>query len=104
MMQHDAHEFFLFLLDKLQEETTPADSVSISNHGISESLYWSKWTKSHPSVIDRLFVGLNRTRVKCAKCGKTSQTYAVFYDLNLPCEGSIQKGLKKFTADAVTNT
>lgn len=69
--QHDAHEFMVFLFAQLQEEETPLHMLrefngTDPNKPLEQSC--NEYEKSHPSIIDRTFSGMQRTTVTCGKC------------------------------------
>ena len=56
----------------------------------------AEYDRSHPSIIDRLFSGMQKTIVTCGKCYKDSTTYNPFMTLSLPYENAIEKSLENF--------
>jgi ubiquitin carboxyl-terminal hydrolase 10 len=63
--QEDSHEYFMSLLSRLQEDSTP------KGHKLSES------------IIYDIFGGLLDQSVTCKSCGHISKTQQEFYDLSL---------------------
>lgn len=63
--QEDSHEYFMSLLSRLQEDSTP------------------KGHKLNESIIYDIFGGLLDQSVTCKSCGHVSKTQQEFYDLSL---------------------
>jgi ubiquitin carboxyl-terminal hydrolase 10 len=63
--QEDSHEYFMSLLSRLQEDSTP------------------KGHKLNESIIYDIFGGLLDQSVTCKSCGHISKTQQEFYDLSL---------------------
>lgn len=63
--QEDSHEYFMSLLSRLQEDSTP------------------KGRKLNESIIYDIFGGLLDQSVTCKNCGHVSKTQQEFYDLSL---------------------
>lgn len=63
--QEDSHEYFMSLMSRLQEDSTP------------------KGHKLNTSIIYDIFGGLLHQRVTCKKCNNISDTKQEFYDLSL---------------------
>lgn len=63
--QEDSHEYFMSLLSRLQEDSTP------------------KGHKLNESIIYDIFGGLLNQSVTCKSCGHISKTNQEFYDLSL---------------------
>ncbi|ABN66431.2 ubiquitin-specific protease [Scheffersomyces stipitis CBS 6054] len=63
--QEDAHEYFMSLMSRLQEDSTP------------------KGVKMNQSIIYDIFGGLLAQRITCTKCNNVSETKQEFYDLSL---------------------
>jgi uncharacterized UBP type Zn finger protein len=56
--QHDAHEFLLFLLSKLSEESSDAiESPSKIKSFNNPKDALSHYCKSHTHIVDQLFMG-----------------------------------------------
>ncbi|QPG73586.1 hypothetical protein FOA43_000898 [Brettanomyces nanus] len=66
--QEDSHEYFMSLMSRLQEESTP------------------KGVKLNKSIIYDIFGGLLNQTVTCRNCGHISTTQQEFYDLSLGLE------------------
>ncbi|CDK28826.1 unnamed protein product [Kuraishia capsulata CBS 1993] len=63
--QEDSHEYFMSLMSRLQEDSTP------------------KGVKLNQSIIYDIFGGLLHQSVTCKSCGHISNTQQEFYDLSL---------------------
>lgn len=68
--QEDSHEYFMSLMSRLQEDSTP------------------KGVKLNQSIIYDIFGGLLNQTVTCTNCGHISTTQQEFYDLSLGLESS----------------
>lgn len=66
--QEDSHEYFMSLMGRLQEDSTP------------------KGAKLNQSIIYDIFGGLLNQTVTCRNCGHISTTQQEFYDLSLGLE------------------
>lgn len=81
--QHDAHEFFRFLLSGMQDEinlSRPKKEVELTDPDTS----WAYYRKYHVSIVDELFAGQLVNRVTCTACSYVSTTFDPFLDLSLP--------------------
>lgn len=67
--QQDAHEFLLYLLDKLGEEVAP--------------------TSSGDNAVSRWFRGQSRVSVTCTNCGAASVTHEPMMCLSVPVRLSL---------------
>lgn len=60
-LQHDSHEFLMFLLSQLQDELNPGPQSEVNKRfsmtSSQASNFWRKYQSAHPSIIDQLFVG-----------------------------------------------
>ncbi|KAK6454987.1 ubiquitin-specific protease [Scheffersomyces xylosifermentans] len=63
--QEDSHEYFMSLMSRLQEDSTP------------------KGSKLNQSIIYDIFGGLLNQRITCTRCNNVSETKQEFYDLSL---------------------
>jgi len=63
--QEDSHEYFMSLMSRLQEDSTP------------------KGTKLNQSIIYDIFGGLLLQKITCMNCKNVSETNQEFYDLSL---------------------
>jgi ubiquitin C-terminal hydrolase len=78
--QEDSHEFLMYLISKMQYETTP------------------KGASPKKSIIHTLFGGTFEQSITCNNCGNVSTTEQDFYDilLSLDKEDSLNKPLQTF--------
>ncbi|KAH3675921.1 hypothetical protein WICMUC_002217 [Wickerhamomyces mucosus] len=81
--QEDSHEYFMSLLSRLQEDSTP--------RGI----------KLNESIIYDIFGGLLNQSVTCKNCGYISKTQQEFYDLSLHLGGNSRR--QSLNNDNTTN-
>ncbi|EGW35484.1 uncharacterized protein SPAPADRAFT_48473 [Spathaspora passalidarum NRRL Y-27907] len=72
--QEDSHEYFMSLMSRLQEDSTP------------------KGKKLQESIIYDIFGGLLHQRITCSKCNNVSETKQEFYDLSLGLNKRKSKG------------
>ncbi|XP_031555886.1 ubiquitin carboxyl-terminal hydrolase 43-like [Actinia tenebrosa] len=90
--QHDAQEFFLWLLDKVHEDLNRAtkkkykpnkDNIGRSDECIaSESL--SNHMRCNDSIVLDLFQAQHRSSLACPQCDQQSTTFDPFLCLSLP--------------------
>ncbi|ODV96717.1 hypothetical protein PACTADRAFT_28954, partial [Pachysolen tannophilus NRRL Y-2460] len=71
--QEDSHEYFMSLMGRLQEDSTP------------------KGHKLNESIIYDIFGGLLHQSVTCKSCGHVSNTRQEFYDLSLNLDSKKRK-------------
>jgi ubiquitin C-terminal hydrolase len=57
---------------------------------------WNLFEKSHPSIIDKLFSGMQKTVVTCSKCNRQSVTFNPFMTLSVAFESSLKKCIQGF--------
>lgn len=79
--QEDSHEYFMSLMSRLQEDSTP------------------KGEKLKNSIIHDMFGGLLKQSVTCQSCGSISITEQPFYDLSLHLKSrrcSVTKSINDF--------
>ena len=76
IMQHDSHEFMVYLLEQLQEEQTLKSRPNFdgSDHRKSVSDICTEFEACYSTIIDRIFSGVMQTVVKCGKCKHESVT------------------------------
>lgn len=69
-MQHDSHEFLIYLFEQLQDEQTPKSKVKFdgSDPKKSAKAICQEYYSLNPSIIDKIFSGIIKTVVTCAKC------------------------------------
>lgn len=96
--QHDAHEFFTMLVDKLHLDLNQAarDSVKIIKKlndnnlngpvptGIAYKNFYEQHTAQNRSIFTEWFEGILLSNLKCTSCSTESDTFEPFYCLSLP--------------------
>jgi ubiquitin C-terminal hydrolase len=92
--QHDAHEFLLYLVQNLQEEGTPVEGHNFDGSvgGKSQEQVLEEYRASHPSIIDDIFTGMEKTLITCPK-GCQSVTFNPFMTLTLHCTDSLHNSI-----------
>eukprot|EP00347_Sterkiella_histriomuscorum_P005494 403356401 len=101
-LQHDAHEFLIFLLSQLQDELNPGPQ-SEANRRFSmtssqASTFWKSYKSAHPSIIDNLFVGQLSQIVQCKQCEYKSPSSIPFKDISLSITQNLKQSLQHFLA------
>ncbi|XP_064621889.1 ubiquitin carboxyl-terminal hydrolase 31-like [Lineus longissimus] len=90
--QHDAQEFFLWLLDKVHEDLNTAAKkkyrANKSSHGRSDDLVAAEALANHMrnnnSFVYDLFQALYRSSLHCPRCEGESNTFDPFLCVSLP--------------------
>lgn len=82
--QEDAHEFWMSLVSRLQEDSVP------------------KGEKLRSSIIHDIFGGTAEQRITCKKCGHVSTTNQDFYDLSVSFSPR-QQTTKRYSLDQSIN-
>eukprot|EP01017_Pseudomicrothorax_dubius_P006835 TRINITY_DN12027_c0_g1_i1.p1 TRINITY_DN12027_c0_g1~~TRINITY_DN12027_c0_g1_i1.p1 ORF type:complete len:286 (+),score=35.48 TRINITY_DN12027_c0_g1_i1:64-921(+) len=101
--QHDAHEYFITLREKLRDEINPLFPKTRPKITDASS-YWAFHTSVNNSIIDKLFSGLQVATVTCETCNNEEFVYEPFLELFLPLEGSsnIQECMTRYlTAEKI---
>ena len=49
---------------------------------------WKGYISERESIIDRLFIGMIQTKIKCLKCKNKSYNFETFNTLHLQCKAS----------------
>eukprot|EP00347_Sterkiella_histriomuscorum_P013357 403365027 len=98
IMQHDSHEFMMFLFGSLQDEETPVEGSQFNGSDQSKSLdqILREYYRAHPSIVDRLFSGMQKTVVTCGKCQNQSNTYNPYMALSVQFEQNLQQSIQSF--------
>jgi ubiquitin C-terminal hydrolase len=94
--QQDAHEFLIFLLSSVQEETTRRGK-KVKKEDLGEEDSWDFYCKHNNSIVDDIFGGQLESVVQCETCDNNSYTYDPFLDLCVPV---ISARFKKKTLEA----
>jgi len=85
--QQDAHEFLLYVLDRLDKECLEncpkSDNEPKTNSDISFSRIRTMISKNHASIIANIFGGVLQDEVNCLECGFKSHKQDPFMDLSL---------------------
>lgn len=84
--QEDSHEYFMSLISRLQEDSTP------------------KGVKLNESIIYDIFGGLLNQSVTCQNCGYISETKQEFYDLSLGLNRKRKLNKDQNINDNITNS
>ena len=92
-MQHDSHEFMAYFFSSLQDEETPMEGSQFDGSKEDKTLDMviDEYFSSHPSIIDKMFSGIQKTVVTCKICKAPSITYNPFMTLSLAFETSLEK-------------
>lgn len=61
-----------------------------------EEIAWNQYEQTHPSMIDKLFAGLQKTIVICGRCNEKSITFNPFMTLSVAFESSLDKCIATF--------
>lgn len=94
VVQHDSHEFMVYLLEQLQDEQTPKGGVFDGSDGKKPlSQICEEYFRVRPSIIDKLFSGIQQTIVECGKCGYNSLTCNPFMTMSLQYKATIEKAI-----------
>ncbi|KAI9672982.1 MAG: ubiquitin-specific protease doa4 [Caeruleum heppii] len=103
-VQHDANDFFVFLVDALHEDLnvnfdrtrlndlTPAEERRREDMPpqVASRVEWNRWCHRNSSWISRMFTGQHLSRLRCTACGFRSTSYETFNSISLeiPKKGS----------------
>ena len=95
-MQHDSHEYLVYLLDHfheaLNEKAGSKETVPDAPEGASmttlASVGWSSFLARHRSPIVDIFFGMMRKTVECDTCHNKSYRWESFNVLKVPCRGA----------------
>ena len=72
IMEHDAHEFMLYIVNRLKDEVTEKEAKVDAMQ--SSSFEISTYLKTFPSLIDNLFTIVEQTLIACTACGASAST------------------------------
>ena len=56
---------------------------------------YNEYFSANPSIIDSLFIGINRSLVECANCDYKSITYKPFSAMSMPLESTLDQSIKE---------
>lgn len=102
--QHDSHEFMVYLLEQLQDEETLSSAVfSAPDPKLSQRQVCEQYDQLRTSIVDRLFTGMQRTAVSCAKCSYQSLTYNPFMTISLACKTSVDSAIREHLSEVKTD-
>ena len=95
LMQHDSHEFLVYLFEQLQDEQTPKSREKFNGSESTKPVQQicNDYFRLHPSVIDSIFSGIQKTIVTCRKCSHASITFNPFMTQSLSCKATLKKSL-----------
>ncbi|KAI9805958.1 MAG: hypothetical protein M1825_000572 [Sarcosagium campestre] len=96
-VQHDANDFFVFIVDALHEDLnvnyarTRLNDLSAAEERrreamppqIASRVEWNRWSHRNSSWVSQLFGGQHVSRLQCPVCGFRSSTYETFYSVSL---------------------
>jgi len=91
--QHDALKYMLHLYENLQNELNPSVPHFVPSGYENYAEAWMEYSKTHNSIIDKLFVGMYETVIICDYCYDETRTYEEFIDVPLTIETD-EKGSK----------
>ncbi|KAI9843989.1 MAG: ubiquitin-specific protease doa4 [Thelocarpon superellum] len=116
-VQHDANDFFVFLLDALHEDLNvnfarprPPNLTEAEERKreavppqVASRIEWNRWSQTNFSWISSLFSGQHMSRLRCPVCGFQSTSYETFNSISLeiPKKGRahIYDCLKNYTKE-----
>ncbi|CAI2369732.1 unnamed protein product [Moneuplotes crassus] len=82
---HDSCQFILALLNILENELNPSEQQFIPL-GIKNNLEaWKKYQEACPSIVGKLFVGMEETIYQCKKCSHERKIYEEFKNMSIKC-------------------
>ncbi|CAI2364243.1 unnamed protein product [Moneuplotes crassus] len=84
--QHDACKYMLHLFENLQNELNPYATHFVSSGHEDYAAAWIEYSKTHDSLIDKLFVGMYETVILCNRCSEETRTYEEFINIPLAIE------------------
>ncbi|EGZ12854.1 hypothetical protein PHYSODRAFT_511733 [Phytophthora sojae] len=88
--QEDSHEFFRLLLDSMQRSCLRKANIKSETHSAASTTF-----------VHRIFGGMLKNYLKCAKCGYVSERFDDFLDLSLEIAhgvNTVKGALNHFTA------
>ena len=94
-MQHDSHEFLIYLFEQIQDEQTLKTKIKFNGSDSKKTArqICEEYYSLNPSIIDRIFSGIMRTIVTCGRCDHASITYNPFMTQSLQCKATLEKSM-----------
>lgn len=95
-MQHDSHEYLVYLLDHFHEALkveTPFIPKEINTDDEQTKMRllaengWNKYLSKNRSEVVRLFFGMMRKTVHCTNCKNNTYQWEIFNSIKVPCDG-----------------
>ena len=92
-MQHDSHEYLIYLLDHFHEalkteiEYIPKSIGAEPNMRILAENGWNEYLSKNNSEIVRLFFGMMRKTILCTNCNNKTYQWEIFNSIKVPCDG-----------------
>ncbi|CAI2370699.1 unnamed protein product [Moneuplotes crassus] len=82
---HDSFDLLMVLFEDIQKEINPTMAPFIPNDSLNYKDICQEYEKSHPSIVDQLFVGLSKLIYACQDCGNDNIIYDEFKYIQLDC-------------------
>ncbi|CAI2372052.1 unnamed protein product [Moneuplotes crassus] len=96
---HDSFDLLMVLFEDIQKEINPKKAPFIPNDSLNYKDICQEYEKSHPSIVDQLFVGLSMLTYACQDCGNDNIIYDEFKHIPLDCiQQSSKSALEEFRA------
>jgi len=96
-IQHDSHEYLVYLLDHFHEALKSeikyvskeliGNEDSITKMRILAENGWNNYLSKNNSEVVRLFFGMMRKTVHCTNCKNNTYTWEIFNSIKVPCDG-----------------
>ena len=77
--------------------------LSAPDPKLSQRQVCDQYDQLRTSIVDRLFTGMQRTVVSCAKCSYQSLTYNPFMTISLACKTSIDSAIREHLSEVKTD-
>ena len=94
-MQHDSHEYLIYLLDQFHE-SLKIDKPYLEKDVIGDETdkmkiraenAWNKYLSKNTSEIVRIFFGMMRKTIQCTNCNNKTYQWEIFNSIKVPCDG-----------------
>lgn len=96
--QHDAHEFFLFLVERINQETmragVPVDDFKSNTSGHVFNKTGCRMQTGSSGLLQETFCGATETVVTCVHCGRVSTREEPFTEISLDFPQEEQNGVR----------